>query len=168
MRGHLGCDRMVVGFTTTHAISVYHHWCCEFESRSGRGVKQYVIKFVSDLWQVCVCFRVLWFSPDHPVFSSNKTDHHNITEILLKVTLSTIKQTKQTNYKLPINYILYLDYGFPCLVRNHTDIIITKAWTIWNHMTSENHMIIQYIITWPVNITWLYSIKSHDQWISHD
>jgi hypothetical protein len=42
-------DRMVVGFTTTYAISTYHHWCCEFESRSERGVQQYVIKFVSYL-----------------------------------------------------------------------------------------------------------------------
>jgi len=23
-------DRMVVGFTTTYAISAYRHWCCEF------------------------------------------------------------------------------------------------------------------------------------------
>jgi hypothetical protein len=30
---------MVVGFTTTYAISAYHHWCCEFESRLGRGVQ---------------------------------------------------------------------------------------------------------------------------------
>jgi uncharacterized membrane protein YuzA (DUF378 family) len=37
---------MVVGFTTTYAISAYHHWCCEFESQSGRGVQHYVIKFV--------------------------------------------------------------------------------------------------------------------------
>jgi hypothetical protein len=41
-------DHMVVGFTTTYAISAYHHWCCEFESRSRRGTQQYVIKFVSD------------------------------------------------------------------------------------------------------------------------
>jgi len=33
---------MVVGFTITYAICVYHHWCCEFESRSGRGVQHYV------------------------------------------------------------------------------------------------------------------------------
>jgi len=33
---------MVVRFTTTYAISSYHHWCCEFESRSGRGVHHYV------------------------------------------------------------------------------------------------------------------------------
>jgi len=25
-------------FTTTYAISAYHHWCCGFDSRSGRGV----------------------------------------------------------------------------------------------------------------------------------
>jgi len=37
--GRRGRDRMVVGFTTTYAISAYHHLCCEFESRSGRGVQ---------------------------------------------------------------------------------------------------------------------------------
>jgi len=49
-RGHRGRDHIVVGFTTTYAISAYHHWCCEFESGSGRGVQHYVIEFVSDLW----------------------------------------------------------------------------------------------------------------------
>jgi len=44
-----GRDRMVVGFTTAYVISAYHHCCCEFESRSGRGVQHYVIRFVSDL-----------------------------------------------------------------------------------------------------------------------
>jgi hypothetical protein len=29
---------VVVGFTTTCAISAYHHYSCEFESRSWRGV----------------------------------------------------------------------------------------------------------------------------------
>jgi hypothetical protein len=37
------------------------------------------------------------FSPDIPVSSTNKTDPHNITEILLKVALDTII-LKQTNY----------------------------------------------------------------------
>jgi hypothetical protein len=30
-RGRRGCDRMVVGFTTTYAIYAYNHWCCDFE-----------------------------------------------------------------------------------------------------------------------------------------
>ena len=56
-------DRMVVGFTTTYTISAYHHLCCEFESRSGRGVQHYVIKFVRDLRQVGGFLRVLRFPP---------------------------------------------------------------------------------------------------------
>jgi hypothetical protein len=70
---------MVFGFTTTYASIAYHHWCCEFESRSGRGVQYHVIKFVGDLRQVGGFLRVL---------------PHDIAEILLKVALSTIKQTK--------------------------------------------------------------------------
>jgi len=49
---------MVVGFTITYAIGTYHHWCCGFVSRLGRGVQHYVIKFVSDLM---VFLQVLWF-----------------------------------------------------------------------------------------------------------
>ena len=58
-----GRDRMIVGFTTTCAISAYHHWCCELESRSGRSAQHYVIKFVSDLRQVGDFLRVLRFPP---------------------------------------------------------------------------------------------------------
>ena len=34
-----------------------------------------------------------WFSPGTPVSSTNKTDRHNITEILWKVVLNTITLT---------------------------------------------------------------------------
>jgi hypothetical protein len=45
-------------------------------------------KFVSDLQQVSGFVR------GPPVSSTNKTDCHNITEILLKVALSTIKPSQ--------------------------------------------------------------------------
>jgi hypothetical protein len=35
-----------------------------------------------------------WFSPGTSVSSINKTDHHIIAEILLKVALNTINQIK--------------------------------------------------------------------------
>jgi hypothetical protein len=38
-----------------------------------------------------------WFSPGTPVSSTNKTDRHDITEILLKVALNTISQTKPSH-----------------------------------------------------------------------
>ena len=43
LRGRRGRDRMVVGSTTTYAISADHHRYCEFEFRSRRGVQHYVI-----------------------------------------------------------------------------------------------------------------------------
>jgi hypothetical protein len=51
-----GSDRMVVGFTTTYAISAYRHW-------SVWCVQHYVIKFVSDLRHVGGFLRVLRFPP---------------------------------------------------------------------------------------------------------
>jgi hypothetical protein len=40
---------------------------------------------------VCQCLAAdRWFSPGTPVFSTNKTDRHDITEILLKVASNTI------------------------------------------------------------------------------
>ena len=63
LQGRRGRDRMVVGLTTTYAISAYHHFCYGFKSRSGRGVQHYVIKFVSDLRQVSVFIRVIRFPP---------------------------------------------------------------------------------------------------------
>jgi hypothetical protein len=39
-----------------------------------------------------------WFSTGTPVSSTNKTDRHDITEILLKLALRTIKLTNQPIY----------------------------------------------------------------------
>jgi hypothetical protein len=47
-------------------------------------MQHYVIEFVNYLWQI---------TPGTPVSSTNKTDHHDITEILLKVALNTITLT---------------------------------------------------------------------------
>jgi hypothetical protein len=56
-----------------------------------------------------------WFSPGSPVSSTNKTDRHDIAEILLKVTLNTIKQT--TNI-----YIDFCSYK----LRFYSDIFVRK------------------------------------------
>jgi hypothetical protein len=58
------------------------------------SAQHYVIKFVSDLRQYGSFLR------GPPVSSTNKTDHHDITEILLKVALNSIKQTT-----IIINYL---------------------------------------------------------------
>ena len=52
------------------------------------GEMPYVIKFDIDLLQVG-----RWFSHGTSLSITNKTDSHDITEILLKVALNTINQT---------------------------------------------------------------------------
>ena len=54
-----------------------------------------------------VCQRLetcWWFSPGPPVSSTNKTDCHDITEILLKVALNTIKPNLNLMCKLGCIY----------------------------------------------------------------
>jgi hypothetical protein len=67
---------------TTYAIRAYHYWYWDFESHSG---------------DTTLCDKVCrwlmagrWFSPSTLVSATNKTDCHDVPEILLKVALNTI------------------------------------------------------------------------------
>ena len=78
------CDRMVVAFTTTYAISALSPlmlWV------------RISIRARCTTWcdKVCQWLATCWWFP--PVSSTNKTDHHDIAEILLKVVLNTITLT---------------------------------------------------------------------------
>ena len=75
------------------------HWCYEFESHSGRGVQHYVIKFVSDLRQVNGVFS------ESSGSSTNKTDRHDVPEILLKEALNTIKQTTKQTLRFSLTFL---------------------------------------------------------------
>jgi hypothetical protein len=75
IRGRRGRDRMVVGFTTTYAISAYHHWV--WISIRVRCTT------LCDSLSVTYGRSVVFSDP--PVSSTNKTDGCDIIEILLKV-----------------------------------------------------------------------------------
>ena len=64
------------------------------------SIKSYI------MWYLSVSCDRSWFSPVTPVFSINKTDPHDKTEILLKVVLNTITLTHKSRYK--INTIINL------------------------------------------------------------
>ena len=112
-QGHSCCDRMVVCFTTTNAIGAYHHWCCWFESRFGRDVQHYVIKFVSDLLQVNGFLQ----------FPLPIKLTHEISEILLKVALSTIKPLKPL-----FRESIYIRIYYWCLSIKRKKFVIFLAW----------------------------------------
>jgi hypothetical protein len=73
-----GRDRMVVGFTTTCAISAYRHWSCEFKYRLWCGVLDTTL--CDKVCHLLATGRL--FSLDTPVSSINNTDLNDITEIL--------------------------------------------------------------------------------------
>ena len=72
----------------------------EFESRSGEvySIQHYVIKFVSDLRQAGS------FPADTLVSSTNKTDYHDITAILLKVALNNLTLTSLQPYHIGLDF----------------------------------------------------------------
>ena len=81
-----GRDHMVIGLTlpvqsvpiTTKVVSLNP------THSEAYSIQHYVAKFLSDL---------RWFSLGTPVPSTNKTDSHDITKILLKVAVSNISFT---------------------------------------------------------------------------
>ena len=75
---------MVVGFTTTTEITTKVE-NLNLSHGEVYSIQHYVIKFVSELRQV------------GDFLHQNKTDRHDITEILLKVTLNTTIQSNLHN-----------------------------------------------------------------------
>ena len=93
-----GRDRMVVGFITSYLCNQYLSPLRLFESYSWRGV---VDTTLSD--KVCRWVAASqWFSLGTQVFFTNKTYLLDITEILLKVALSTITLIHITEVLLKI------------------------------------------------------------------
>ena len=107
MRGRRGLDHMVVGFTTTYAISALMLWV-------RIAIRARCTTFCNT---VCRWLASGWcFFPGPPVSSTNKTDRHDIAEILLKVALNTIKQTNKTSRQdvaeILLNLVLIINQSF--------------------------------------------------------
>ena len=87
-----GRDRMMGGFTASCAISALS--ALKFEPRSCRCVLDTTLCDTVCQWLALGW----WFSLSTPLSSINKTDRHDIAEILMTVVLNTITITHQTLY----------------------------------------------------------------------
>ena len=84
--GRRGRDHMEAEFTINYASSTYHPLSLWARIPLRLGVLDTTL-----CDEVCQCLAVgRWFSPCTPVSSTNKTERHDITEILFKVALNTI------------------------------------------------------------------------------
>jgi hypothetical protein len=124
-RGCDGRDHMAVGFTTTYAIGAYHHWCCGVDSCSGRGVQHCVKKFVGDFSGSCF-------------LDTNKTDRYDITEILLKVALNTMKPTN-------VKQVISTQSTLLKIMTLHASVISTYC-----------IYITKYFVSYLVDVFWLF------------
>ena len=107
MRGRRDLDRMVVGFTTTYAIGALMMWV-------RIAIRARCTTFCNT---VCQWLASGWcFFPGPPVSSTNKTDRHGITEILLKVALNTTKQANKTSRQdvaeILLNLVFIINQSF--------------------------------------------------------
>jgi hypothetical protein len=80
-------DSWIYNFLSNQCLSPLKFWV---RTPSWRGVLDTTLR--DKVWQWLATGQ--WFSPGTPVSSTNKTNHHDITEILLKVALNTINQYK--------------------------------------------------------------------------
>ena len=84
----------------------------------------------------------LWFSPGTPVSSTNKTDLHDITEILLKVALNNIKTNKQIKWCMvsilqvpPLSSKVMQQYGSNKFSKfGHFQLRLLIIWYLTNHI----------------------------------
>jgi hypothetical protein len=82
LRGHH--DRVVVGFTTTCAISAYHHSSCEFEPCAWRGVLD-----------TTLCNKVVESGIKHHKSTNHQMFHSSIAiTVQIYSTCSTLYQHK--------------------------------------------------------------------------
>jgi membrane-anchored protein YejM (alkaline phosphatase superfamily) len=66
---------------------------CEFQREKMNGLIKNK-KYNQESRTTVINLAGRWFSPDTHVSSTNKTDHHNIAEILLNMALNIVNQTK--------------------------------------------------------------------------
>ena len=93
---------MIVGFTTTCAVSAYHHLSCELEPRSWRGLLNTTLCDIVCHWLM----SGRWFSPCNPVWLPRY--NWNIVESGNKQTLQTWPPHKLLQTKC----IIYSKYKF--------------------------------------------------------
>jgi len=90
--------------------------------------------------KVCQWLAAVWFSLGTPVSSTNKTDHNDITEILLKVAFNTI--TIYFRLFLKIRHVTILHGQFQnqlmtCILTFRHKIITQEATSILNFKYAE-------------------------------
>ena len=107
---------VIIELPTSYGSWIYNHLCNQYLSSLTLWVR---IPFKRDVLYTTLCDRVCqwlaegrWFSPGTLISSTNKTDRHDITEILLKVALNTISHNHHIYFKWHLHAFLIVSLFF--------------------------------------------------------
>ena len=107
------------------------------------------------MWPVCQWLAAgRWFTPGPPVSSTNKTDRHDITEILLKVALNTINNQPTTLTLLTRFYVRMCIL----LICGKHDHIISLRGEVWAHKNSLSQVSEQLCI-YKMGVSYIYTTE---------
>ena len=95
-----------------------------------------------------------WFSPGSPISSTNKTDRHDITEILLKVALNTIKQTI-TEIDLFLFFQIVKNFNIKSAFLSNQSFVNVVC-RLLNAAKVETNTSFNHRVYWPC-LTWKYA-----------
>ena len=97
---YIACNKGL-SWSWVYGSWIYNYLCNQCLSPLKLWVRTPFVARCTNVLYTTLCDKVCqwlatgrWFSPGTPVASTNKTDFHNITKIMLKVALNTINQTK--------------------------------------------------------------------------
>ena len=107
--------------------------------------------------KVCQWLAGRWISPGPPVSSTNETDCHDITELLLKVTWNTIKQTNKQTNKQNCQLILFLHSSGVGLNITHTQ---KQSFSFISVYDINNVLRISWYMEHPMDL-FLYFFKNY-------
>jgi hypothetical protein len=116
---HHTCSRTCNDLEQHQYIHIWNH------SHHPISVPDYILTLCDKVCQWLVTGR--WFSPGTPVSSINKTNRHDLTDILLKVVLNTKNQTSVKSWRL---VLLMEETGVPG--ENHRPV--TSHWQTLSHI----------------------------------
>ena len=79
-----------------------------------------------------------WFSPGTPVSSTNKTNRHDVAELLLKVALNTMNQPNQPTNNILLKRVVSKSKVRSILLRNAVYLIIPEYLKVEATMNGAN------------------------------
>ena len=143
------CDNIYDKLTSmdeTNIISLFSNVRLWVQSRSWWSVLDTILCDIICQWLA----TSLWFPPGTPVSSTNKTDTHNISEILINVALNTITLTLLWHNNDITDYYQILDkptivdrfYSKWIFIASSISCFVFDAislWEIYSHKTNQQY-----------------------------